>query len=190
MQERFFAKTKLADQLPVMATPCLEWTASRNRKGYGQFRLDGKTERAHRVAWQIAHGPIPDGLHVLHKCDNPPCVAVEHLFLGTDADNAADRDAKGRHLSARGDAHGTHRHPESLVRGDAHWSRQHPECLARGEQNGRAKLNADNVRAIHQRRAQGLTLKQIAAKFGVSFSQISAILARKRWAHVDLNKES
>ena len=52
--------------------------------------------RAHRFAWYEANGPIPDGLLVLHKCDNPPCINVEHLFLGTHADNVADMVAKGR----------------------------------------------------------------------------------------------
>jgi len=71
---------------------CQEWTGRRNRDGYG---IQGH-KLAHRVAWETAHGPIPDGLCVLHRCDNPPCVDVEHLFLGTRADNAADRNAKGR----------------------------------------------------------------------------------------------
>ena len=75
---------------------CIEWTGSRNPKGYGQKKVGGKTIFAHRWAWEQANGPIPDGLHVLHTCDNPPCVNVDHLFLGTNADNVKDRDAKGR----------------------------------------------------------------------------------------------
>lgn len=63
-------------------TPCVEWTGCRDKDGYGVGRLDGRKQPAHRVAWQQAHGPIPVGLLVLHRCDNPPCINVEHLFLG------------------------------------------------------------------------------------------------------------
>lgn len=83
---------------------CLEWTGARRPLGYGQISVEGKTVGTHRLAWTLANGPIPDGLDVLHHCDNPPCAQTEptegypegHLFLGTDVDNAADRNAKGR----------------------------------------------------------------------------------------------
>lgn len=58
--------------------------------------MDGKTVRAHRASWILHNGSIPPGLHVLHSCDNPPCVNPEHLFLGTDKDNAQDRENKKR----------------------------------------------------------------------------------------------
>ena len=67
-----------------------------NKDGYGVFS-EGKDIRAHRRAWEAFYGPIPTGMHVLHHCDNPPCVNVNHLFLGTDADNNADMMAKGRY---------------------------------------------------------------------------------------------
>jgi hypothetical protein len=75
---------------------CWEWQASRSRKGYGIAPLGHKSRSAHRVAWEITYGPIPDGLHVLHTCDNPACCNCAHLFLGTNADNVADRVHKGR----------------------------------------------------------------------------------------------
>lgn len=71
---------------------CWEWTASRNGDGYG---FSNHT-MAHRVSWEIHNGSIPNGLCVLHRCDNPPCVNPAHLFLGTKKDNAADMSAKGR----------------------------------------------------------------------------------------------
>jgi HNH endonuclease len=86
--------------------PCHLWAGSTTQKGYGQFWLDGKLERAHRAAWILEEGEIPDGLGVLHYCDNPPCVRRSHLFLGTQVDNMKDRDAKGRDTSHVGTANG------------------------------------------------------------------------------------
>lgn len=76
---------------------CWEWIGYLDKRGYGQFRLDkDKNRSAHRVSWELAFGPIPEGFCVLHKCDNAACVYPGHLFLGTQLDNIADRDIKGR----------------------------------------------------------------------------------------------
>lgn len=77
--------------------PCWVWTAHRDTTGYGIFGISARLHAmAHRFAWAEEHGQIPDGLKVLHRCDNPPCVRPDHLFLGTQADNIVDRDRKGR----------------------------------------------------------------------------------------------
>lgn len=77
---------------------CWIWQGNRNQLGYGQFRVGrkGPVMTAHRVAWEIHNGPIPDGLIVMHQCDNPPCVNPDHLRVGTHKDNAQDCVAKGR----------------------------------------------------------------------------------------------
>lgn len=75
---------------------CLEWQGTRNDRGYGQRRLNGQLQYVHRIIWEQVYGPITEGLQVLHRCDNPPCYNIDHLFLGTQADNMADMRAKGR----------------------------------------------------------------------------------------------
>lgn len=90
-------EARLAAGLSLMPNGCIEWSRGTDRNGYGVISVNGKNRYTHRYAWELAHGPIPDGLYVLHHCDNPPCGNTAHLFLGTDMDNMADRRAKGRH---------------------------------------------------------------------------------------------
>ena|SRR6478609_4188748 len=90
-EERFWAKVEKTDA-------CWLWTASLTKGGYGQFwfTLPRKRIDAHRAAWIITNGPIPDGLYVCHHCDTPRCVRPDHLFLGTPHDNTQDVIRKGR----------------------------------------------------------------------------------------------
>lgn len=90
---------RMAKYTPPLTDGCREWTGLRNQHGYGILHMRGVSERnlfAHRVAWEQANGPIPDGLFVLHRCDNPPCLRLDHLFLGTKAENTEDMIDKGR----------------------------------------------------------------------------------------------
>lgn len=93
-------------------------TGYRNRKGYAQVSRYGTKYQAHRWAWIEVHGPIPDDLCVLHRCDNPECINVEHLFLGTRADNNADMTTKGRHglTGTKGERHPAAKLTEQQVR--------------------------------------------------------------------------
>lgn len=126
--------------------------------GYGQFSRGGRGTNvlSHRFAWELANGEIPDGLQVLHRCDNKLCCNVSHLWLGTQADNLADMDRKGR------------RKPASNY----------------GEASGMAKLSADDVIEMRKRYDKGVTQTQLAADFGVSQSSVSAIVRRQTWPHV------
>ena len=94
--DRFFSKIARSD-----ADGCWLWVAGKNKGGYGQFRDSGRTVYTHRLSYELANGPIPEGLWVLHSCDTPACVRPDHLFLGTPADNTSDCVAKGRHAHGR-----------------------------------------------------------------------------------------
>ena len=100
LPDRFWLKVLGADE-----QQCWPWIGSLVN-GYGSFRYDGKVKKAHRLVYEMHNGPIPKGMVVMHKCDNPACVNLAHLRLGTPRDNNIDRDNKGRHISLKGEAHG------------------------------------------------------------------------------------
>lgn len=134
---------------------CWEWTAHRKAAGYGQFVLfKGRFVSAHTVSYALANGPIPAGKVICHHCDNPPCVKPDHLFIGTQSDNAFDSIAKGRANRARGEAQGSARLTEEAVR---------------------------EIRAAKQ--AFGVQ-QALATQFGVSAHTIADIRARRKWRHV------
>lgn len=88
---RFIAKTRLAP------SGCLEWVGAKTRDGYGHaFCRRGSTRLAHRIAYELVNGPVPPDMLVCHRCNNPACVNVDHLYVGTQQDNMADREAAGR----------------------------------------------------------------------------------------------
>ena len=131
---------------------CWEWGGRINDGGYGFVMFKGRYVMAHRKAWERHNGPIPEGLVVCHKCDNRRCINPHHMFLGTDADNVADMDAKGRRV------------------------------VLRGSKNGTAKLNEESVLKVKALLRDGSGLPEIAERFGVSVSTISLINSGKNLA--------
>lgn len=142
---------------------CWLWTGSKNQLGYGRFFAQGKLHSAHRVAWVLIRGPIPEGALACHDCpggDNPSCVNAEaHLFLGTDRENAVDMVQKGRNFVARGDAH-----PKAKLT---------PETvqLIRTQWDARTTPKNDIARALAQ-------------ELGVSVSLVWQVGNRKVWRHI------
>ncbi len=141
--------------IPEPNSGCWIWTGMRHHGSqYGVFCFRRKSVRAHRASWEIYRGPVENGMCVLHKCDVPMCVNPDHLFVGTQLENIADRHSKGRTKSAIG-------------------SRQHL-----------SKLSERDIPAIRQRRAAGETLARIAKDFGVTKHAIHGVVTGKTWAHV------
>ena len=116
-------------------TGCGIWSGAHDPDGYPLIKWGGKTVRATRLIWTLKKGPIPDGMQVLHSCDNPTCPNVEHFFLGTTLDNRADCVAKGR--QAKGLKSGRYTKPEATARGERHGSKTKPEKVLRGPRHSR-----------------------------------------------------
>lgn len=157
---------------------CWLWLANTNggtisESAYGRFKVDGRNRLAHRVAWELIHGSIPNGLWVLHRCDNPKCVNPGHLFLGTRSDNMRDAGRKGRL------AHQTDKY---WVTGDRNPARRHPERLRRGAACHQARLSEANVREI---RRSGESYRALGRRFGVNDKTIRAAAIGLTWRHID-----
>ena len=142
---------------------CWPWRASGNGRGYGHFsigRTPGTMAYAHRVAWVLSYGPIPEGLEVCHNCpggDNPRCVNPAHLWLGTHLENVRDMCRKGR------------RRPPAVPLGEAHHA---------------AKLTEQAVREIHFRAAAGESQRSLARRFALSRPTIHGVIVGTAWRHV------
>lgn len=134
---------------------CWYWRGALDRPGYGMTGFGGTGNKAHRFSYELHYGPIPNGLLVCHKCDNPPCVNPEHLFVGTNADNIADMIAKGR------------------------------AAIRKGELHHKAKLKDADVLSIRERYSQGgMPERGLATIYGVSSSTIDDIVHYRRWKHI------
>lgn len=147
MATNFFAGIPCSD--------CWLWKGPKDGGGYGLTHLDGRSQSVHRVMVVLATGqPIPEGLFVLHSCDNPPCVNPSHLRVGTHQENMDDMVRKGRQRTPLGVSH------------------------------GKSKLNDDIVRRIRVMASGGMTQRAIAAVFGVWQATIRDVLNGRTWGHV------
>lgn len=150
VREAFFARVDRTSD------GCWLWSGKVSDRGYGRLYVCGERLYAHRVSYELHHGPIAKGLFVCHRCDTPRCVNPAHLFLGTAAVNNADMWKKGRGVGGS----------------------------VRGERVTGAKLTAPKVRSIRQRLAGGAALDVLAAEYGVTKEAIWQIAKRKTWKHV------
>lgn len=177
IEHRFWSRVRKTD-----GDGCWEWTGTFRTTGYGQFLAAGQQWIAHRYAWKMANGPIPNGMFVCHKCDNPPCVRVSHLFLGTAADNAADMKAKGR--SAKGAKNGSHTRPDRRPRGDRNGSRIDPTRLPRGSAKAIAKVTEADVAEMRRLHAAGVPCSALARRYPICLRNVYRAVQRKTWKHV------
>lgn len=143
-------------QVKTLENGCIVWTQAKDTNGYGLFRLNGKLWKSHRIAWIFKNGKIPEGLQVLHKCDNPPCVNLDHLFLGTARENIDDMMSKGRQLR------GEKNHKTKLTERDVQIIRLLKVTISEPSYTG----------------------YKLAKIFKVHFSTIDSIAARRTWKHV------
>lgn len=149
---------------------CWEWTGCKRGDGYGVMMYHGHLRGAHRLAYRFSKGEIPRGMCVCHACDNPLCCNPDHLWVGTHAQNNADRKKKGR--SATGDNNGARVHPERLAR-------------LKGEMHHTSRLKTKDVQNIIIRYRMGHRQAAIAKDYGITQSHVSNLIRGKRWSHVD-----
>lgn len=140
----------------VAGATCHVWTGAKNNLGYGMITVDGRQRLAHRVAYELRNGPIPSGMVVRHRCDNPECVRAEHLELGTMKDNTSDMVKRGR---AR---HG----------------------CARGSTHPGSKISESDAALIKLLIACGVKPTSLARLYDVSATLVRNIASGRAWAHV------
>jgi hypothetical protein len=157
----------VARRTPQAGDGCRIWQGAISGRGYGVVKHRRRQYLAHRAAYEVANGPIPSGMQVCHRCDTPACVRLDHLFLGTGADNMADKVAKGRQAKGSALAEAVRNSPKyrgSIVRGERH-------CQAKLSDAERQALIASLGTASQS---------ALAARFGVSQSRVSQLAAAQR----------
>ncbi len=147
---RFISKMAL----PNSKNGCIRYLGAFSHSGYGVFDINEKTHSAHRISYELFVGKIPKGKMVLHKCDNRQCIAPQHLFIGTQADNMKDMHVKNRHHKNK------------------------------GEKCGHSKLSVTDVKNIKAALKRGMKQKYIALRYKVSPMTVSDIKHKRTWKHI------
>ncbi len=165
-------------------TGCLEWIKGLSPTGYGRTSMNGVQYFAHRIAYAIYYQTDPGDKLVMHSCDNPRCCHPFHLSLGTHDDNS--KGMVRRERNQKGDRHWTKRMPERFqeVRHIFVEAARRNAQRINGANHPTTVLTEDIVRQIKERSANGEGNRELAAEFGVTHSNISAIVLGKSWAHV------
>lgn len=156
--------TKVIDSLEtkfwkrvIKTDGCWLWTGAITTFGYGHIHLGmGKFRDAHRVSWGLHNGDVPEGLSVLHHCDNPPCTRPDHLFVGTQADNVEDMDRKGRRVNAQ-------------PIGEKHW---------------KSRVTENDILTMRHLRSAGVPISKLAEQFKMSYRNAWVIVTRRGWRHI------
>lgn len=161
------AMDRFMEKVSINPAGCWSWTGQVEPNGYGKFYYRGRLRWAHRVAYELLVGPIPDGMEVCHHCDNPPCVNPAHLFAGTHVENARDAQAKGRLRWAPG--HALRLDPSRQMHGEGHYA---------------ARLTEDMVRDIRRRVREGETQTDVARSVGVHLMTVNDVVRGRTWRHV------
>lgn len=174
LEDRFWSKVnKQGPVHSVLGTPCWEWMGARAKKtssklDYGLFRHIDKMRSAHRVAWELTHGPIPGGTCVLHRCDNPPCVNPDHLFLGTQVENLRDMVSKGRAVYFSDKGKGV------------------PKGTRIGSKNPNSLLTEELVFELRHVHASGMTFSEMSEKFKISKTTLRNAVLGRTWSRLPL----
>lgn len=201
-------KARLFNQCRMSETGCWEWTGTK-RNGYGLMWFESKTRSAHRVSYEAFKGPIPTGLHILHRCDNPGCINPAHLRAGTIKENAIDRETRGRR-DVKGEQIGTSKLTEQQVseikasslsnkalaaqygvrpthiwriRSGESWAHVSLPTASHIDGRGKVKLTLEQALAIKNADVS-VSHGVLAAKYGVSASTICQIRAGRTWKNL------
>lgn len=139
-------------------TQCIEWTGYKDKDGYGKISItqNGKERpfQTHRVSWMVHGGTIPPNMFILHSCDNPSCIRIDHLFLGTHQENIDDKMRKGRHIFPTG-----------------------ADCK-------QAILSENKAQKILNMKGKGKTSHEIAKYYKIAASTVRSIWQRRSWKHL------